>query len=459
MMERIKKILNLFKLSARDAELEFLPAVLEVTETPPAPLGRITLWVIVLFFLIAVIWASVGRVDIVAIAQGKIVPSDRVKIIQPLESGVVKNIYVKEGETVEAGQILIELDSTVSSADKETQNNDLIILKLDRMRIQGLIEKIKTENKHKKIEFKVQDAIGLPKQIALQEIRFKTQHNEYKARLDSVQEQLKQSKAERNATDNRIQQLQATIPLITERADSMKKVVDTGVVSRAQWLEIEEQRITQVKQLDIEKDKRIQINAAIANVMAQQQALQAQFEAQWLQELSDTENKIITLEQELKKTTQRVSLQRLVSPVKGAVQQLSVHTIGGVVTPAQELMLIVPGEGALQIEVWIENKDIGFVNAGQTVEIKVETFPFTKYGTIKGKILTISNDAIAHEQLDLVYAAQVFMEKTTMHVNGKVVNLTPGMAVTVEVNLGKRRLIEYLISPLLRFKDESIKER
>lgn len=145
--------------------------------------------------------------------------------------------------------------------------------------------------------------------------------------------------------------------------------------------------------------------------------------------------------------------------MSGTVQQLAVHTIGGVVTPAQPLLVIVPKEQSLEVEAFIENKDIGFVFAGQDVEVKVETFPFTKYGTIPAKVVHVSNDALNDEKRGLIYAARVKLSKSTMQLEKKIVNLSPGMAVTAEIKTGKRRVVEYFLSPLMQYKDESLRER
>jgi len=201
------------------------------------------------------------------------------------------------------------------------------------------------------------------------------------------------------------------------------------------------------------------VAAAIANLSQRLIAKKAEFEKTLLTELSDVENRIVVFGQEMVKADKRVTLQNLRSPVTGTVHRLAIHTIGGVVTPAQELMHIIPYDDPVEVEAWLPNKDIGFVHDGQEAAITVETFPFTKYKHVDAELLNISNDATPDENLGLVYAMRVKMHQTTMDVKGKIVNLTPGMAVTVEMNLGKRRLIEFLLSPLLRYKDESVRER
>ncbi|HEY4655522.1 MAG TPA: HlyD family type I secretion periplasmic adaptor subunit [Cyclobacteriaceae bacterium] len=441
----------------KNEALEFLPAVLEIQATPPLPISRYILWAIILFFIFTVVWASIGEVDIVGVAQGKIIPSGKIKIIQPLETGVVRSILVKEGERVEAGQPLIELDTTLAGADHLSIKEQQLVFKLDRVRQLTIL------NTLNKDQTSIDHFNGLseatPEQIRLQKERARSSLNEYQAKIGALKDEQRQRQAERNAVDQRIQQLDATLPLITERAKSLEEMAKKNMLPRVQWLELEQERIEQVKERDVQKNNLDSLGAAIANINQRLAAQKAEFESQILTELADAENRIAAFEQEKVKAKKRVTLQKLIAPVSGKVHQLAVHTIGGVVTPAQELMHIVPDEDAVEVEAWLPNKDIGFVHEGQAAEIKVETFPFTKYGVIEAEILNVSNDATPDEYLGLVYAMRVKMHKTIMKVEEKMINLSPGMAVTVEVNLGKRRLIEYLLSPLLRYKDESVRER
>ena len=441
----------------KNEALEFLPAVLEIQATPPLPISRYILWAIILFFIFTVVWASIGEVDIVGVAQGKIIPSGKIKIIQPLETGVVRSILVKEGERVEAGQPLIELDTTLAGADHLSIKEQQLVFKLDRVRQLTIL------NTLNKDQTSIDHFNGLseatPEQIRLQKERARSSLNEYQAKIGALKDEQRQRQAERNAVDQRIQQLDATLPLITERAKSLEEMAKKNMLPRVQWLELEQERIEQVKERDVQKNNLDSLGAAIANINQRLAAQKAEFESQILTELADAENRIAAFEQEKIKADKRVTLQKLIAPVSGKVHQLAVHTIGGVVTPAQELMHIVPDEDAVEVEAWLPNKDIGFVHEGQAAEIKVETFPFTKYGVIEAEILNVSNDATPDEYLGLVYAMRVKMHKTIMKVEEKMINLSPGMAVTVEVNLGKRRLIEYLLSPLLRYKDESVRER
>lgn len=452
-------------------ELAFLPAVLEIQESPPLSAGRYILWGIMLFFTIAVGWACVGKVNIVGVARGKIVPSGRVKTIQPLETGVIRKIFVEQGEHVARGQPLVELDATLTGADRDQVLAQQLALKLDRARLLSIIDALKNTHtmNNNGSEISVNSQVtndyfseiseAAPTQVDLQKQRFRSQLHDFYAQQAALMDEKRQRNAERGAIVQRIQQLDATIPLITERTESLKNLLQGNLVPRVDYLELEQQRIEQVKEREIQKNNLTSTKAAIANIGQRLAAQKAGFVSQLLTELADAENRITAFDQDLIKADKRVTLQRLRSPVTGFVQQLAIHTVGGVVTPAQELMHIVPDKHALEIEAWIQNKDIGFVHTGQKAKIKVETFEFTKYGTINGEVSNVSNDAIPNERLGLVYAARIKMGRTTMKVEGKVVNLSPGMAVTVEVNIGKRRLIEYLMSPLLKYKDESLREK
>jgi hemolysin D len=203
----------------------------------------------------------------------------------------------------------------------------------------------------------------------------------------------------------------------------------------------------------------MQDQSALAEAEKNYRVLVSEFQQSKQMELSMIETKVASLVQDVTKAGQKADLQRLTSPIDGVVQQVAVHTVGGVVTPAQELLIVVPQDHPVEVEAQVENKDVGFVKNGQIVEIKVETFPFTLYGTIPGKVLSVSDDAAPIDKVGLVYPTRVSMDRATMQVEGKQVNLSPGMAVTVEIKTGQRRVIEYLLSPLLKSIKESLRER
>jgi len=435
--------------------LAFLPAALEVKETPPSPLGRIILWIIMTFFVLAVIWAIVGKVDIVAVAQGKIIPSGYSKVIQPLETSVIKQILVEEGQQVEKDQVLLQLDSTSTTADVERLQTEQLVARLDEARLNALLASLAADAVQTMAV--VPDAEVL--QQRLQQTRLEKQFNEYYARMASLNNEIEKNRAEQSSIKAKLAQLEAILPLITERASALKTMADKRLGPRERWLELEQERLEEAKEMDIQRYLQKMTAATIKSLQQQRRLFKAQTEAEYLAELTETRRKIANFEKELVKAEQRRTLQNLTAPIAGQVQQLAIHTIGGVVTPAQELMVIVPRSETLEVEAWVQNRDIGFVEAGQVAAAKIETFPFTKYGTIDATVESLSQDAVTIENLGLVYTARVYLLKNYIMVDNREVALTPGMAVSVEIKTGKRRLIEYFLSPLLRYQQESIKER
>ncbi len=249
------------------------------------------------------------------------------------------------------------------------------------------------------------------------------------------------------------------MPIARQRAQDYQKLVQENFISRHGYLEREQARIEQEQDLASSRAKVEEIRAALAEARQEQATLTAETRRQLLDQHNLASQRAASLEQERIKAEQRNRLMRLTAPVGGTVQQLAVHTVGGVVTPAQPLMVIVPHDNVLEVDALLPNKDIGFVNPGQIAEIKVETFPYTRYGTLHGTVTQVSSDAIQDDKLGLVYATRVKLARDTIQVENKAVRLTPGMAVTVEVKTGTRRVVEYFLSPLLQYGNESLRER
>lgn len=446
-------------------ELEFLPAALEIQETPPSPVGRAIIGTIILFFLITVAWAWFGEVDIVAVAQGKIIPNGHSKVIQPLEIGTVRSIHIKEGQEVEKGETLIELDPSITDADLGRLREEAATLEQDVARLQELARRTNPNRsaingEHAcKANTAASENNDLRSSDELQSSILRSQWAEYQSRLDTLKSGLVKRQAESATLNRQIDKLKATVPMATRRAEDLKKLADKKVVAEHKYLELEQERIEQVHDLQTQQSRVSELAAARNEIKAQLKYTRAEFRRTILQELSEAQRKLAAVKQEIIKAATRSRSRVLVAPVSGVVQQLAVHTVGGIVTPAQELMVIVPKSESLQVEALLENKDIGFVQEGQIAEVKVETFPFTKYGTIAAKIINISNDAIPDENRGLIYKAHVLMETSVMQVGERLVNLSPGMAVTVEIKTGKRRLIEFFLAPLLRYRAESVRER
>lgn len=430
--------------------MEFLPAVLEIQQAPPSPIGRAILWTIMAVFATGTAWATFGWVDIVATAQGRIIPSGYSKIIQPYETGVIAAIHVQDGQPVKKGDVLIDLDPTQNRADRDRASNEYRAAKVEVARLRALVAG--------QLTFEP-PADADPQYVLLQQQLLRDQVAEYQARVEAAEHLIDQRKAVMEQSRENIRRLEATVPMETERVEAYKKLLEHDAVTRMDFLQAEEQRIDKTQELAVERKKLAQESASLSEAEKNLRALMSEFHKSKQAELFAIETREASLMQEVIKAGKKAELQRLITPVDGVVQQLAIHTVGGVVTPAQQLLIVVPMEHPVEVEAQVENKDVGFVKEGQPVEIKVETFPFTLYGTIPGRVLTVSDDAAKIEKVGLVYPTRVSMDRSTIQVDGKHVNLFPGMAVTVEIKTGKRRVIEYLLSPLLKSMMESLRER
>lgn len=439
----------------RGHEAEFLPAALELQETPVSPAPRIVMWLLIAFVFLALMWSIFGRIDVVATAQGKIIPSEGSKVIQPMETAIVKTIRVKDGQQVKAGDVLIELDATTADADTMRIGNDYLTTRLQVERSKALLAAI--DSRKQPFIPKLPD---VPEdRLHHEQVILDGQFSEFMAKLASIEANIARREAELRSTQEVVRKLEQTVPIARQRAQDYKNLVEKNFVSNHGYLEKEQARIEQEADLATQRSRIKELTAALSEGQSQKVALIAETRRSTLDTLNEAEQKTTGNSQELIKAKSRGSLMRLTSPVDGTVQQLVIHTVGGVVTPAQALMVVVPQDNTLEVEAFLENKDIGFVNAGQDAAVKIETFPFTKYGTIDSKVIHVSNDAIQDEKKGLIYSTRVRLAKATMQVEDKLINLTPGMAVTVEVKTASRRVIEYFLSPLMQYKDESLRER
>lgn len=436
-------------------EAQFLPAALALRDTPVHPAPRTALWLIMAFALIALLWAVFGRVDVVATAVGKIIPNDRTKVIQPVETAVVKTIHVRDGQQVQPGQVLIELDATTAAADSERLRSESLTARLEAGRAQALLIALANGAAPQLKPLAGADAA----RMLAEQSQAAGEYQEYQARRLQLEAEISRRRAELQATLDQVAKLEQTAPIARQRAQDYQRLVKENFISRHGYLEREQARIEQEQDLAASRSKVTEIRAALIEAQRQQNTLAAEIRSQLLDQLNLATQKAASLEQELVKAEQRNRLMTLTAPVAGTVQQLAVTTVGGVVTPAQPLMVIVPRENVLEVEAMLPNKDIGFVNAGQDAEIKIETFPYTKYGTLHGTITQVSSDAIQDEKRGLIYSTRVKLARDTLRVENKTVRLTPGMAVTVEIKTGTRRVIEYFLSPLMQATSESIRER
>jgi hemolysin D len=448
-------------------EAAFLPAALSLQLTPVHPAPRRFALAICALFAIALTWACFGRVDIVAVAPGRIVVSDGSKNVQPLETSVVKAIYVKDGDHVTAGQPLIDLDSTDAHADSQRAGSDRTAALSEMLRTRALLAALQGGHAPQlgaipaDPDWKKADDQEAHQQLA-------TEWADITAKTAKLQAEALHRQAEIATVDEQIGKLQATLPMLRRREDDFKALSDQGYVASHETQDRARERVEMEKDLATAQARRIEAEAALREAQTELASYRSETGRTLRERETQAELKSAESTQDQHKSAQHVLFAHLKSPVTGTVQQLAVHTAGGVVTPAQVLLVVIPDHAQVTAEVELENKDVGFVREGQRAAIKLETFPFTRYGTIEAAVTTVAADAVTDDkrpkdpatgQTQAYFPARLTLERGDIDVDGKMIHLTPGMNLTAEIKTGRRRVIDYLISPVKQRLDESAHER
>lgn len=427
----------------RTDQVSFLPAALEIVERPVSPTARATAWAMIVLLAIAIAWMTFGRIDIVASAQGRLIPADNVKLIQPADAGVVRSILVRDGQRVRKGQPLVELDPTMSTADASQARRALEAAELDVARGRAILSALDGNGLRFTAPPDTSNQTAAV-QIALAQ-----------AQLDNILATAQTHSADRQAaiaarSEASVQaaKLTETLPLLDEQIAANEQLLAKGFVSKLKVIEMRRQRLSAARDRDIalQTSNRAvaQMNSASSGMV--QSAAEARERV--LSELARSEADARLRREELTKASQKSRLQILRSPVDGVVAQLGIHTIGGVVEQAKPVMVVVPTKSALVAEVKVLNKDAGFIRAGQHVVIKLEAFPFTRYGTVVGRVDSVSSDAVEDEKLGQIYIAKIAINKLLLIHDASMAPLTAGMSVTADIRTGSRSIISYLLSPL-----------
>lgn len=408
-------------------EAEFLPAALALQEKPVSPAARLLAMILTALVVAIVVWATLGKIDIIVNGTGKVIPSGYSKTIASVDVASVRALYVEEGQQVKEGDVLIELDSSALDADRDKAIGDREVAELQVLRAKALISAIDSGLVPR---LPLIESVSPDKRKAAQ-MHLDGQYRDYISKLKRI--------------DGSIEHYREALALATQRAADYKLLLKDRDVSHHAWLEKEQARIDLEGQLTDAKNLR--------------KALIEETKRTAFDQLNDGSKLAAEFEQDALRSGARSKLLKLVSPVDGTVQQLDVHTVGGVVSAAKALMQIVPKNSTVEVEAFLENKDVGFVHEGQSVEVKIDAYEYIKYGTVSGRVTHVSRDAIADEKKGLIYSTKIALDKSTIDVDSKAMQLSAGMSVNVEIKTGERRIIEYVLSPLMRHQRESLHER
>lgn len=420
--------------------------------TSPDINARIVSLAVCAMLSVALIYACVASIDIVVTAQGRVIPPGRSKIVQPLEAGIVKDIRVRDGQHVQAGDLLVELDGTISHADRERIQRELREAEADVLRLEAVLA-------GKTI---VQADADTPHDMGRQQaLMLSSRMAEQHARLSMLDADIARRQADGDAILASIDQLAHSLPLVQRKLEMRDELATTGHIAESGVIEARLEVLGLQKEEAIQKNRLKEARASLAVAKEQRAQAQADFRTKAAIELVEATRRREAAKQEFVKVSQRSELQQLRSPIDGVVQQLAVTTIGGVVTPAQALLTVVPSDAALEVEAQVLNRDIGHIKVGQRVIDKLETYDFTRYGYIDGKVLWVGTDAVNDQKLGPVYPVRIGLAstRTPLSVGGNPGTVSAGMTVTADIRTGERRLIEYFLAPMLRYKQEALRER
>ncbi|MGH8634541.1 MAG: HlyD family type I secretion periplasmic adaptor subunit [Burkholderiales bacterium] len=437
---------------------DFAPGIINVQQQPPSPLPRSVLYALLALFAVILIWACLGQLDIVAVAQGRLVPQSFLKIVQPAEPGIVKDILVREGDSVNEGQVLVRMDTRLSDADGRT-----LLAELQRKRLQ--LRRIDAELTGKPLELQADDPAGI---FAQTEAQFQARRQAYLDTLGTEQATLLKAQHDFKGAIEIEGKLQKTVPIYKDQAESWDRLAKEGYAGRL--LALERQRTY----MENEQDLRAQTQnvESLRALIAQSEKRISQITSSYRQQLQNERVETAALHHKLQqdwdKQQHRHSLLELKAPQAGIVKDLATHTPGTVVAPGTILLTLVPQDEPLVAEVWIGNIDAGFVQASQKARIKLIAYPFQKYGMLDGVVKQVSADAQEKPEpsnpaiksvQDAAYRALINLGSGHLESQGRQLRLVPGMLVNAEIHLGTRSVLEYLLSPVQKVSHEAGRER
>jgi len=424
---------------------EFKPLLIEIEDKPLNPLGRIILYLVLAIMAFGTAWLILAKVDVVVSAQGKVIPSGEIKILKPLESGVVSKIFVKESDRVKKGDILIQIDPTVTDASLSSKQDDLAVINSDIALLYALIN----ESNLSKDEINKLNSSQLNLYNSQRQILAST-YESNKAKLNSAKLDIK-------ANESEVNRLGLLLSKEEEAKARLQKVLD--IIAKKEYEEVSKNIINLKEQKDIALYRLKESTKKLEEIIEENEKAIKTIKSSWIETSLSKEKEKRELSAQINAILFSNKTQQIKSPVDGFVGKLLIHTEGGVVSPNDNLISIIPSDAPLIIKANVLNKDIGFLKLGQEVAIKIDTFSFQKYGLLHGNIIEISKDAIEDEKLGLIYEIKIKPNSLDIKVEGEIKRLEIGMSVIAEVKTGKRRVIELFIYPIIKYMDEGLSVR
>lgn len=437
------------KIKAINDSYEFKPLLSEIEESPVSPLGRFTFWTVVSLIMITLLWLFLAQIDIVVTGRGIVIPDGEAKTLQPLETGVVKRILVKEGDYVKKGDLLIEIDSSTTDVQLSSAVKNLEQSRMEAERLKA----VGTDGEFIADE----DDKAIQEEVRIQNILYNESIESIKNTLNAKAQEIIQVERQIDSALAQLRDYKSQLSSAEDRQKRLETVLD--IIAYKDYQEARDRTITLRESVN-------RANAEINRLEAQKNQIQneikhirANFKIENLTAYAETSKRINELEAHKEQVEFSNINQKITAPCDGYIDKLMVHTLGGVVTPAQELIALTPSDTPILIKAIVLNKDVGFIKEGMPVSIKIDTYDFQKYGILSGRVKTVSQNSIEDEKLGAVYEIYITLENDTLMIDGKEQKISTGMTLNAEVEIGKRRIIEFFIYPLIKYLDEGISVR
>ena len=432
----------------------------DIERDAPSSITRATLWVVAALCAVMILWASIGHLDIIASAEGRLVPQSFVKIVQPADAGVVQDILVQEGQRVEAGQVLLRMDTQLSDVDEKALKSELANKALQLRRIDA-------ELAGAPLLRQTQDPADLFLQISAQ---YRAHRQNYLDTLGQEQQVLQKAKHELASSTEQLRKLQQSVPMLQQQAQSYAEMGKDGYAPGLTVQDKQREYQERAQDLKAQESTVDSLKSAVAQSQTKLEQIRSNYNSGLHNERVEAQGLLQKVEQEWGKQQHKAGLLELKAPQAGFVKDLATHTKGAVVAPGTIVLTLVPEKEPLVAEILIKNDDVGFVHPGQKVRVKLVAYPFQKYGMLDGEVLHVGADAQdAQGAKDatgkdkpagiLNYKATISLNTQVLTAQGEALKLVPGMQVMAEINQGQRTVMEYLLSPVQKAFHESARER